>query len=100
MTSRLGFTAVIDSGQAFETDFPLHSHTRSAEGVSDLITALLATISQTLAGRRDLSDGDVLQALAMTLAICARMSSAKPESTASLIEDLSLKPQLSADFSP
>ena len=88
MTSTLGFTAVTASGQAFEIDFPLHPQTRSAEGVSDLMTALLETISQTLAGRRDLSDGDVLQALAMTLAIRARMLSATPESTASLIEDL------------
>jgi hypothetical protein len=88
MTSTLSFTAVTASGQAYEIDFPLHPQTRSAVGVSDLMTALLETISQTLAGRRDLSDGDVLQALAMTLAIRARMLSATPESTASLIEDL------------
>jgi len=88
MTSTLGFTAVTASGQAYEIDFPLHPQTRSAVGVSDLMTALLETISQTLAGRRDLSDGDVLQAFAMTLAIRARMLSATPESTTSLIEDL------------
>ena len=34
----LEFTAVTSSGRAFDINFPLHEHTRSARGVSDLVT--------------------------------------------------------------
>ena len=38
--------------------------------------------------KRDISDGDVLQALSMTLAVRARMVDASPESTLILVQGL------------
>ncbi|MEW5892519.1 MAG: hypothetical protein AB1697_05225 [Pseudomonadota bacterium] len=88
MNGTLSFTAITASGQAYDIDFPLHPQTRSAEAVSDLLRAVLDTISQHAAGGRDLSDGDVLQALTMALAIRARMVGSSAESAAALVSEL------------
>lgn len=88
MSENLEFTAITASGTAYAIHFPLHPETRSAEGVSLLMTRLLDCISQVVDTRRDLSDGDVLQALAMTLAIRARITSNRAEAVASLVETL------------
>jgi len=69
----LQFVAVTSGGRAFDIDFPLHPQTQSALGVSDLVTRLLGAISDHAEGRADVSDGDILQALAMTSAIRGRM---------------------------
>ena len=82
------FTALTAKGRAFDVAFPLHPQTRSPDAVSGLITALLEAVSRNVEGRNDVSDGDVLQALAMTLAVRARMVDADPMSTKSLIDDL------------
>ena len=84
----LVFTALTSGGQAFDVNFPLHPQTRSAEAVSEMITALLAALSQKVGGRQDVSDGDVLQALAMTLAVRARMVDADGHSTLALVNEL------------
>ncbi len=67
------FVALTSSGRAFDIEFPLHPQTQSAQAVSDLVTQLLAVISEHAKGRKDVSDGDILQALAMTSAIRGRM---------------------------
>jgi hypothetical protein len=69
----LQFIAVTSGGRAFDIDFPLHPQTQSASAVSDLVTRLLEAISEHAKGRADVSDGDILQALAMTSAIRGRM---------------------------
>ncbi len=46
MTPILSFTAVTSGGVAYDVEFPLHPLTRSTQGVSDLLTALLETISR------------------------------------------------------
>jgi hypothetical protein len=84
----LAITAVTASGRAYDIDFPLHPETRAAEGVEALVTDLLGALSRTLAERHDVSDGDVLQALSMTLAVRARMLGASPESTSELVHGL------------
>ena len=85
---KLLFTAVTSGGRAYDIEFPLHPQTRSPEAVSDLLTGLLDRLSSDLEKRSDVSDGDVLQALAMTLAIRARMIDVEPESTQQLIGEL------------
>ena len=82
------FTALTSSGRAFDVNFPLHPQTRSAEAVSKMITALLETLSHEVEVRQDVSDGDVLQALAMTLAVRARMVDADAQSTLTLVNGL------------
>jgi hypothetical protein len=84
----LKFVAVTSGGQGFDIAFPLHPETRSAEAVSDLITDLLATISRHASGASDLSSGDILQALAMTLAIRGRMLDADMSTIETLIGQL------------
>ena len=82
------FTALTSGGRAFDVNFPLHPQTRSAEAVSEMITSLLESLSQQVEGRQDVSDGDILQALAMTLAVRARMVDADAHSTLALINEL------------
>ena len=69
----LQFVALTSGGRAFDIEFPLHPQTQSASAVSDLVTRLLAVISEHAKDRADVSDGDILQALAMTSAIRGRM---------------------------
>ena len=82
------FTAVTSGGRAFDIDFPLHRETRSEDGVSAVVTALLDAISRTLESSKGMSDGDLLQSLAMTLAIRARMLDVAPESARTLVLEL------------
>ena len=84
----LNFVAVTSGGQGSEIGFPLHPETRSAEAVSALITDILAAISQHADGRSDVSSGDILQALAMTLAIRGRMLDADMPTIETLTQQL------------
>jgi hypothetical protein len=85
----LQFVALTAGGRAFDIDFPLHPETRSAQSVSDLVTRLLEAISAHAGQRDDVSDGDILQALAMTAAIRGRMLDADPEQIEALTRQLS-----------
>ncbi len=82
------FTAVTSGGRALDIDFPLHRETRSSDGVSAMATALLDAITRTLESSKGMSDGDLLQSLAMTLAIRARMLDVPPESARTLVFEL------------
>ena len=86
--NRLLYTALTSKGRAFDIEFPLHPQTRSPEAVSEMITGLLEALTSQVQARRDISDGDVLQALAMTLAVRARLVEAAPQSTLVLVQDL------------
>jgi hypothetical protein len=88
-TDILQFIAVTSGGRAFDIDFPLHPETRSAQSVSDLVTQLLEAISIHAGKRDDVSDGDILQALAMTSAIRGRMLDADPDQIETLTQQLS-----------
>ena len=71
----LAFTATTVSGEVLEFNLPLHHHTHRAEQVGKLIEAVLETVSQKVEGGERFSDGDVLQAL--TLAMAVRLKVAK-----------------------
>ncbi|MGD8955812.1 MAG: hypothetical protein PVJ03_00655 [Chromatiaceae bacterium] len=85
----LQFVAVTSGGKAYDIEFSLHPETRSAQSVSDLVTRLLAVISEHAQSRDDVSDGDILQALAMTSAIRGRMLDGDQTQIASLTRLLS-----------
>jgi len=85
---RLAYTAVTSSGLAYEIRFPLHQETRSQEAVADMMSAILETVSVKLADHATVSDGDVLQALAMTMAIRARLVDATPAVSLRLMHGL------------
>jgi hypothetical protein len=86
---QLSYTAVTHGGQALEFEFPLHAHTRSAEAVGAMLSTLLEGLSKHVEAAGDVSDGDVLQAVAMLLAIRARMvDAASPQTLTQLCAEL------------
>ena len=89
MARPLPFTAITDTGDKFDVDFPLHEATEAPMRVHQLLEDILAVVSRE--ARRDgMANGDVLQACAMALAIRARVIVADPEVTTNLAKDLTL----------
>ncbi len=86
--TRLPYTAVTSAGEAFDIQFPLHLETRSPEAVADLLTGVLGAISARVESGQGVSDGDVLQALAMAMAVRARMVDVPPKTSLSLMHGL------------
>lgn len=86
---QLQFVALTSAGQGYEIEFDLHPETRSPQAVSDLLTELLATISRHVGSHAAVSDGDILQALAMATAIRGRMLDARSETVVGLTRSLS-----------
>jgi hypothetical protein len=82
------FTAVSSAGAAYTVDFPLHPETRSSAQVAELLSAVLAALSEIIDRDRDVSDGDVLQALAMAAAIRSRLVDAPVPVTRRLLDQL------------
>ena len=69
MTSHLPYRATTANGETIDVTFDLHAETRSEADVGALLTALLDAIDARVAAREGVSNGDVLQALAMALAV-------------------------------
>ena len=87
MARPLPFTAVTDTAEKFDINFPLHAQTEDPMRVHQLIGDILETVSREV--RRDnMSNGDVLQAMAMALAVRARMIASHPETTTGLATEL------------
>jgi hypothetical protein len=100
---QFSYTAVTSSGAAFDIHFPLHAETQSPEAVSDILTRVLAAASDGIGGHPGVSDGDVLQALAMAMAIRARTADARPTASLQLMHaliDQSFAATLGADPYP
>ncbi len=87
MTS-LCYRATTRTGDVFEVEFPLHAATEDAIAISQLISEILQVIDQTIAARGPASNGDVLQAVAMAMAIRARMIHAPTSVTSGLAMEL------------
>jgi hypothetical protein len=90
--SQLSYTAITSSGDAYDIHFPLHPETRSAETVSGILTRTLAAVAtevdtQTATGDA-VSDGDIIQSLAMALAVRARLVDAPPAVSLRLMHGL------------
>jgi hypothetical protein len=100
---RLTYTALTAAGEAYDIQFPLHRETRSETAVSEMLSSVLAAISGNIEGSGRVSDGDVLQSLAMAMAIRARMVDAKPAVSLRLMHalvDEAFAAALSADSYP
>ena len=80
----LSFTAM-ESGAARHIEFPLHPQTVSPDQVGSLMTAVLDTITREIGGYSRVSDGDLLQALCMVLAIRMNMVDAGSETLKNLV---------------
>jgi hypothetical protein len=78
------YTAVMSDGRALSIEFPLHPRTAAPERVGALVTAFLDALTEYIEAEPGVGNGDVLQALAITTAIRARMT----EAEFSVLEDL------------
>lgn len=76
------------TGDVFDVEFPLHPDTGSAVRVSGLLSALLETVERDIAVAGATSNGDALQAMAMALAVRARIIHASPEASTRLARSL------------
>jgi len=84
MPKHLPYRATTSSGNQFEFVFPLHPDTASAVNVSNLVDVLLAALDHEIRQIGAVSNGDVLQSLAMALAVRTRILPGNPEALAAL----------------
>ena len=76
------------TGDTLDITFPLHSETGSPMRVDQMLSAILNSLDQDIKLCGETANGDVLQALAMALAVRARMIHAPNEVTAKLAQKL------------
>ena len=81
------YTITTDTADKFEFSFPLHPSTSSALRVHQLLEMLIDQLSRDVR-EIETANGDVLQALAMAIAVRSRMIGAAPDVTAKLASDL------------
>lgn len=65
----LPYRATTTTGTVIDVQFPLHAQTVSAVAVSQLLDSVLNTLTREIALAPNVGNGDVLQALAMALAV-------------------------------
>ena len=71
--NKLPFTFRTAGGDTFDSEFRLHPHTASGEHVGALANKLLDELTHELERLGGVGNGDVLQALAIVLAIRGRI---------------------------
>ncbi|MDJ0948848.1 MAG: hypothetical protein QNJ94_08000 [Alphaproteobacteria bacterium] len=86
--TKLPFRAKTATGDILDVEFPLHPETGDAVRVGQLVTLLLDAIDKDIGLAGETSNGDVLQAVAMTLAIRAGMIHGAGSLTETLSIDL------------
>lgn len=86
--SHLSYQARTQTGDVFDFEFPLHADTGSAKRVGDMVSVILSTIDQDIKYEGETSNGDVLQAIAMAMAVRARMIHASPDLISKLSKEL------------
>lgn len=84
----LPYSVTTRSGTRIDFSFPLHQETGSAVQVGQLASALLATLDREISAAGEVSNGDLLQALAIATAARAAMIEAPLDSSVRLIEQL------------
>lgn len=84
----LPYRAITESGTVLDVSLPLHPETVSPMRVQQLLTALEETLTREIHVLGVTSNGDVLQALAMALAIRAGLIESAPREALGLARDL------------
>ncbi len=85
---KLPYRARTQTGDIFDIEFPLHEDTGDAVRVGQLISIILESIDRDLGVGGDMNNGDVLQSLAMVMAIRTGMIYAPRDMTGKLAKDL------------
>lgn len=76
------------TGDVLDITFPLHAETGSAMRVDQMLSAILDALDRDIKVCGETANGDALQALAMALAVRARMINAPENVTMKLARDL------------
>ncbi len=84
----LPFRFTTPTGDAISFEFPLHPETGSATRVHQLLERVLQTVNHEIALLGETRNGDLLQALAMAIAVRTEMIPADPELTRGLARDV------------
>ncbi len=87
MATHLPYQATTATGERFDISFPLHPDTGSPVRVSQMISAILEVLDHEVKLEAT-SNGDVLQALAMAMAIRASMVEAPKRLTDQMTAEL------------
>ncbi len=85
---KLPFTYVTTGGKSANVLFPMHPQTRSPEQVGKLLASTLAAMTEQIHQAGDISNGDVLQALAMAMAIRLELTGVERTTGLSLANQL------------
>lgn len=73
MAQTLPYDVTTATGEKIAFEFPLHTETQSAMRVSQLLGTVLSTLDRELRVLGNTANGDVMQALAMALAVRTAM---------------------------
>ncbi len=84
----MSYRAVTSSGSVIDVDFELHPETVSSGRVGELLSAILNALDAQVEGGLTAANGDVLQAVAMALALRAEMLPAARAVKESLTHDV------------
>ena len=87
MARPLPYMVKTDTGEQYQIEFPLHPSTESPMLVYQLLEDILHTITASVRSK-EMSNGDILQATSMALAVRARIIASNPEVTSQLALDL------------
>ena len=86
--ARLPYTAHTETGDTFDIEFPLSEHTEDSMRVHQLLTTVLNSVAKDLKIVGTVSNGDILQALSMALAVRSRMVYAPEQTMRTIVTDL------------
>ena len=84
----LPYTVTTDTGDKFNIEFPLSPHTEDPVRVHQLLTTIMNALASDLKVLGETSNGDILQAVSMALAIRARMVHAPESTMRGIVSDL------------
>ena len=85
---KLPYRAQTATGDVYEIEFPLHDQTNSAVRVEQLVSSLLRVIDNDIAVAGETSNGDLLQAIAIAMAIRAGIINTSHDTSARLVHQL------------
>lgn len=88
MPKTLPYRVNTATGATYDIDFPLHAETVSPMRVNQLLSAVLERLDREIRVLGETANGDVLQALAMALAVRAGMIHAPKTLTDRLAQEL------------
>ena len=86
--AHLPYTVHTDTQDTFDIEFPLSEHTEDSVRVQQLLTTVLNSIANDLKIVGTVSNGDILQALSMALAVRTRMVYAPEQTMRTIVADL------------